>query len=329
MSYLLRGVAANGGIRVIAANTTDLVAEATRRHHTSPTASAALGRTLTGSLLLSHVLLKNPQDRVTLRLRGDGPLGGIIAEAGLDGTVRGYVTNPDVTLPPRPDGKLDVGGALGGPGGDIQVIRSHAPYGEPYRSSTELVSGEIAEDIAVFLAQSEQVHSAVLLGVYLEGGVVKTSGGVVLQALPDAEEAALTLLEANLKAFGQLTDAMRRMSFLEMLEELCWGLGLEILTPDALPLSFACRCSDQKAIDALAYFPPAEREQMIEEDCGAEAVCHWCNERRWISPEQIRSISRSEIRCPDCGTLWHREGQATMIRQEERCACGRPVALPA
>jgi len=327
MSFLLRGVAANGGIRVVAADTTGLVEEARVRHDTTPTATAALGRTLTGALLLSHVLLKNPQDRVTLRLRGDGPLGGIITEAGLDGAARGYVTNPNASLPPRSDGKLDVGGSLGR--GDLQVIRSHAPYGEPYSSAVDLVSGEIAEDIAVFLAQSEQISSAVLLGVYLERSGVVRSGGVILQALPDADEAALARLEENVKAFGQLTDAMRRASLLELLEEFCRGLDFRLLTRDALPLKFECRCTDQKALDALAYFTPAERERMIEEDGGAEVVCHWCGEARWITPQEIHGISRSEVRCPDCGALWYREGQATMVREEERCACGRPVMLPA
>ncbi len=327
MSFLVRGLAAGGGIRIVAADTTKLVEEARARHEASPTAAAALGRALSGALLLSHVLLKNPQDRVTLRLRGSGPLGGVIAEAGLDGAVRGYVTNPDIDLPPKDDGKLDVGGALGR-NGDIQVIRSHAPYGEPYSSSVDLASGEIAEDIAMFLAQSEQINSAVLLGVYLEAGKVVQSGGIILQALPGADDAALTLLEANIRAFGQLTDAMRQGSLLEILEQLCWGLELKLLTKDALPLKFDCRCSDEKALDALAYFSPAEREQMISEDGGAEAVCHWCGEKRWMAPEAIRSISSDETRCPDCGTLWHREGQATMIREQETCSCGRPVMLP-
>lgn len=327
MSYLLRGVAAAGGIRVIAADTTSLVEEARIRHDTSPTATAALGRTLTGALLLSHVLLKNPQDRVTLRLRGDGPLGGVIADAGLDGAVRGYVNNPSATLPPRPDGKLNVGGAIGK--GDLQVIRAHAPYGDPYSSSVDLATGEIAEDIAVFLAQSEQINSAVLLGVYLESSGVVKSGGVILQALPDADEGALALLEANVRALGQLTDAMKRASLLEIVEELCWGLEFELLTKDALPLRFECRCSDEKALDALAYFTPEERERMIEEDGGAEVVCHWCGEARQVTPEMLRSISDNEIRCPDCGTLWYRDGQTTMVREAERCACGRPVMLPA
>ena len=326
MSYLLRGVAAAGGVRVVAADTTQLVEETRVRHDTSPTATAALGRTLTGALLLSHALLKNPQDRVTLRLRGDGPLGGVIADAGLDGAVRGYVNHPNATLPPRPDGKLNVGGALGK--GDLQVIRAHAPYGEPYSSSVDLVTGEIAEDITVFLAQSEQIRSAVLLGVYLEPSGVVKSGGVILQALPDADDAALDLLEANVRALGQLTDAMRRASLLEIVEELCWGLDFKLLTPDALPLRFECRCSDDKALDALAYFSPEERERMIQEDGGAEVVCHWCGEARWVGPDALRSISQNEIRCPECDTLWYREGQAKMVRESESCACGRPVTLP-
>ncbi|CAN5847877.1 Hsp33 family molecular chaperone HslO [soil metagenome] len=325
MSYLLRGIAANGGIRVIAADTTALVEEARSRHDTTPTAAAALGRTLTGALLLSHVLLKNHQDRLTLRLRGDGPLGGVIAEAGLDGSVRGYVAKPWVNLAPRPDGKLNVGGGVGK--GDIEVIRSHAPYGDPYSSSVKLHNGEVAEDIAVFLAQSEQIGSAVLLGVFVEGDKVTRSGGVILQALPDANQGALDLLAANVKAFGQLTTAMASMSLLEIIHELCWGLEFELLTEDALPLRFNCRCSDEKALDALAYFTVQEREEMIEQEGGAEAVCHWCGEKRWLTPEQIRAISQDEIRCPDCDTLWYREGQATMVREQEICACGREVML--
>lgn len=329
MSHLLRGMAADGGIRVVAAETTDLVAEAVGRHETSATAGAALGRTLTGALLLSHVLLKDPRDRVTVRLRGDGPLGGVIADAGLDGEVRGYVANPGVELPPRADGKLDVGGGVG-QDGLIEVIRSHAPYGDPFGSSVELASGEVAEDVAGFLARSEQVASAVLLGVYFENGGVDAAGGVLLQALPGADPAALDVLEANVSAFGSLTDGLRRGSLLEAMQELTWGLDMQLLTRDALPLRFACRCSDEKALQALAYFRPDEREAMIVEDGGAESVCHWCGERRWLGADAIRSLGHGEdeVRCPDCGTLWYRDGGTVMVREGERCACGRTIALP-
>jgi molecular chaperone Hsp33 len=191
-----------------------------------------------------------------------------------------------------------------------------------------MVNGEIAEDISMFLAQSEQIGSAVLLGVYVEGQKVTRSGGVILQALPNADEGALTLLEANVKAFGQLTDKMKNLSLLEIMEELCWGLGLEVLTDQPLPLQFSCRCSDEKAVDAMAYFTPEEREDMIATEGGAEAVCHWCGTKRWVTPEQLRSISSEEIRCPDCSTLWYRQGQVTMTREDELCACGRRVELP-
>lgn len=328
-SFLLRGIAAAGGIRVVAADTTSLVHDAVTRHGARPTAAAALGRTLTAASLLSHVLLKDPRDRVTVRLHGGGPLGGVIADGGLDGRVRGYAVHPDVDPPPRSDGKLDVGSAVGRAGA-IEVIRSHAPYGDPFSSSVDLVSGEVAEDVASFLAVSEQIASAVLLGVYVEGGRVTTSGGVILQALPGADDAALTLLEANVKAFGAITDRLRSGTVLQAMHELTWGLDMELLTHDALPLSFACRCSDEKALEALAYFSPDERRRMIDEDGGAEASCHWCGVRRWIDADAIRSLGdgADEVRCPDCATLWYREGTTVMVRDGEICACGAPVRLP-
>lgn len=329
MAHLLRGMAADGGIRVVAADTTDLVADAAGRHGTSVTASAALGRTLTAAALLSHVLLKDHRDRVTLRLNGGGPIGGVIAEAGLDGEVRGYVARPETELAPREDGKLDVGGAVGTEG-TIDVIRSHAPYGDPFSSSVDLVSGEVADDVAGFLARSEQIASAVLLGVYVGSAGVETAGGILLQAMPGADEAALTLLEANVRAFGAVTDGLRRGSLLESMHELTWGLEMQVMTDEALPLRFGCRCSDDKALRSLAYFSPEERERMIAEDGGAEAVCHWCGERRWIDPAAIRSLGdgEDEVRCPSCSALWYRTGSTTMVREGERCACGEPVVLP-
>lgn len=326
MSHLIRGLAGNG-IRIVAADTTSLVQDARERHDTSPTASAALGRTLTGGLLLSHVLLKDARDRVTIRFRGDGPLGGIIADAGLDGSVRGYVSNPDVHLPVREDGKLDVGSAIGQ--GELEVIRSHAPYGDPYSSSVDITTGEVAEDLAIFLAMSEQIRSAIMLGVYVEGGKVVRAGGVLMQALPDATDEELDLVERNVFALGQFTEALAQGSLLEVVDRLSTGMHLDIMTKDALPLKFACRCSDQKALDALAYFTPEERQAMIDEDGGAEAVCHWCGQKRWIEAARFAEISSDEIRCPDCGTLWHRQGQALMIRDDEICSCGRKVELPA
>ncbi len=272
------------------------------------------------------MLLKNPDDKVTVRVSGDGPLGTVIAEGGLDGKIRGYTKFQRVEgLQDTASGEVNLKAAIGN--GDLEIIRSHAPYGDPYKSSSHIVSGGIAEDVAYYLAQSEQINSAILLGEHFEGDKVTHSGGVILQALPDVDPAALTLLEANIKAFGSINEQLTKMTMLEILDELCWGMEIEILTQEPLPLRYECRCSDEKALDALAYFTPEDREEMIAEDGGAEVVCHWCNERRWLGPEKLRSISQNETRCPDCNTLWFREGQATMVRENEKCACGRKVEL--
>jgi len=211
----------------------------------------------------------------------------------------------------------------------MQVLRSHAPYGDPYTASVALTSGEGGEDIATYLAVPEQIPSAVLVGVHFDSsGPVDVAGGVILQALPDVDPAALTLLEANVREFGPLTPAMKRSPLLEIVEnELCWGLGFELLTDPPLEVRFECRCSDRSALEALAYFSPEEREAMIREDGGAEVVCHWCGERRWIDAEAMATLVGEEVRCPDCNTLWHREGQERVYRQGELCACGRPVEL--
>ncbi len=326
MSYLLRGLAANGGIRVIAADTTTITEEIRNRHEMSNTVTAAVGRSLTAGILLTHILLKNHRDRLSLRFKGDGPIGGVVVDAGLNGNIRAYASNPDIELPLREDGKLNVGAAIGR--GELNIVRSHAPKGDEYSSSVDIISGEVAEDIAQFLAQSEQIASAVLLGVRFDAKNVKTSAGIILQAMPDVDSAALDLLEANVKAFGQLTDNLETKSLLDCINDLTWGMEFQLLTEDALPLQFNCQCSEQKALDAIAYFSPKERQEIIIEDGGAEVVCQWCNTKRWITPEQINSISANEIRCSDCNTLWYREGQATQVRADELCACGRKVELP-
>src|SRR5690606_18540320 len=233
-----------------------------------------------------------------------------------------------VELPLRSDGKLDVGAAVGRHG-DLNVVRSHAPYGDPYSASVALTSGEVGEDIATYLAVSEQIPSAVLVGVHFTSErEVDVAGGVILQALPDVDPAAITLLEANVKEFGSLTTGMQRAPLIELVEnELCWGLGFELLTKPPFDVRFECRCSDQSALEALAYFTPDERATMISEDGGAEVVCHWCGEKRWIDSDAMAGLEGAEYRCPECGALWYREGQARVYRQGELCTCGRPVEL--
>ena len=334
MGRILRGLAGEGDLRVVAAETTDVVEEARLRHGLSPTATAALGRAMTGALLLAQLLLKTPKERITLRVEGTGPLGGLVVEADAFGHVRGYVKNPRAEVPLREDGKLNVGELVGA--GALRVDRS-LPSGEVYTSTVPLVSGEIAEDLAHYLWQSEQIPSAVLLGVRVQGeGEVEVAGGVAVQVMPGAREEVLDRLEANLKDLPGLTPLLRERGLEGALEALLAGLGFERTDLRALgyfqneiPARFRCRCNREKALEALVFFTPEEREDMIVKDGGAEVVCHWCGEVYRFSPEEVRSLV-AEVRCPDCGTLWlYPKGDGTLARIEgETCRCGRKVELP-
>lgn len=283
---MLRGTAANDTLRVLAIDGTALVEEARTRHDLSRTATAALGRALVGSLLLAQVLTKTDDGRVTLRIQGDGPVGWIVTEGSADGLTRGYVREPHADLPPREsDGKLDVRGLIGE--GDLAVTRL-LENTEPYTGTVELVSGEIAEDLAYYLARSEQIPSALLLGVYVEGGRVTHAGGLLVQAMPGASDETLARLEANIRGMGNITDNLRRGSILETVQRALDGLDLT-LQEQATPARFECRCSEARALWSLAYFSPAERQEMIDEG-GQEVVCHWCGHKYHLQPDQIRSL---------------------------------------
>ena len=287
MSYLIAGHAANLTLRVFAADTTQLVASARASHDLSATATAALGRSLTGALLLSQVLSKRDTDRVTLRIQGDGAIGYIVAEGGRDGAARGYVKYPEADLPPRvSDGKLDVGGLVG-KNGEFAVMRL-LENTEPYTGSVPLVSGEIADDLAAYLLQSEQIPSAVLLGVHLDLSGVTQAGGILIQAMPNVPDHVLNRLEQNIAGLGQLTTAMRNGGLLNAVQNVLNGLNLE-LHEDALALEWKCRCSIERSIASLVYFSKTERQEMIEAG-GQEVICHWCGTKYQISPAQIRGL---------------------------------------
>ncbi len=308
VSQLLRGVAANRTLRVLAADTTDVVREAQRRHQTSPTATAALGRALSASLLLAQIFTKpgenvlgaettaasidaseTPCSRVALRFEGGGPIGYLIAEGSIDGSTRGYARYPEADVAPRfSDGKLDVG-ALVGQEGELAVTRLRDI---PYTGSVPLVSGEIAEDVAAYLQQSEQIASALLLGVYLEpeAGVlnVAAAGGVLVQALPGVRHQTLDVLEENVRSLGPFTTMLHQRGLSSVLEHLMDGLALELFE-EPLQLHFRCRCSRARAKRALQFFTFGERAEMIDAG-GQEVVCHWCAERYLVTPDEIRDL---------------------------------------
>lgn len=290
-SFLLRGTAANNTLRLVGMDSTAVVEEARTRHDLSKTATAALGRTLTASVLLATVLGKRSDSRVTVRVDGNGPLGWIVAEGSVDGRVRGYVRHPEADLPLREsDGKLDVSGVVGREG-ELAVTRL-LDNGEPYTGSVDLVSGEIAEDISTYLGVSEQIPNAVLLGVYEEGGRVYRAGGLLIQAMPGVTDETLARLEANVKAFGQITDHLRRGSLMEAMHAITAGLGLQ-LADSAQDARFECRCSREKAADSLKFFGAEERAEMMQ-DGGQNVHCHWCGEDYLITPAEIAALDAQE-----------------------------------
>ncbi len=283
MGRVIRGLAGGGTLRVVAAETTDVVEVARSRHDLSPTATAALGRALTGAGLLAHLLLKGPRERLTLRIDGDGPLGGLMAEADLKGRLRGYVRQPRAEVPISPQGKLDVGRLVGR--GTLQVMRT-LPSGDLHDSTVPIVSGEIAEDLAHHLLKSEQIPSAVLLGVRVgTDHSVEAAGGVIVQVLPGAPEDAIAALEANLKAIPGFSGLLFEQGLEGALEAVLAGLDFSPLASD-FSLEFACRCSREKALRAIRFFPESEREAMAREG-GAEVRCHWCGAVYHLSPEEI------------------------------------------
>jgi molecular chaperone Hsp33 len=286
---LIRATAAGGGIRAVGAITTRLTEEARQRHKLSYVATAALGRTMSAGLLLASNM-KRAESRVNIRVKGNGPLGGILVDAGLDGTVRGYVDNPEIELPPKPNGKLDVGGAVGSDG-YLYLIRD-VGYGYPYSSTVELVSGEIGDDLTHYLATSEQTPSALVVGVFVGAAGVTASGGILLQVMPKAatDEALVQTLESRVAALSGFTPLLQAGKTLpEMFELLLGDMGLEIL-PEIQMVRFHCGCSPDRFLGALKILGEAELQDMIEKDDGAEATCHFCNEVYQASSNDLSQL---------------------------------------
>jgi len=286
---LVRATAAGGGIRVVGAVTTRLTEEARQRHKLSYVATAALGRTMVSGLLLASSM-KRPESRVNLRVRGNGPLGVVFADAGLDGTVRGYVQNPTVELPTNSRGKLDVGAAVGSEG-FLYVVRDIG-FGYPYSSTVELVSGEIGEDVANYLVTSEQTPSALLVGVFVEPDGVTAAGGMLVQVLPKAarDEALVEKLESRLAALSGFTSLLNEGKTLpQIFTDLMGDIDLELL-PESQMLRFHCGCTFDRMLGALKLLGEEELRDMIAKDNGAEATCHFCNEVYRASSDELEQL---------------------------------------
>ena len=291
MDKLIHATAADGTVRILAAVTTGIVREAVRRHQTSPTVSAALGRVLTGTLLLGSSF--KDYDRLTVKIEANGAVEGITAEATTDGTVRGYVRNPAVDLPPRADGKFDVAGIVGE--GMFYVIREigyeTGAYSEPYVGSVPLVSGEIAEDFAHYLAKSEQIPSAVLLGVLLqnEEPFVTCAGGVIVQMMPNADENIAVMIEDTILHAPQLTSAIKEGATARDLVEMVLGIiPFEIL--EEIDVAFKCNCSFDRAVQLISSLGRAEVASMLAEDHGASMTCGFCSEIYTLDESDLQKM---------------------------------------
>lgn len=283
--YIVRATAADGQVRAFAATARELVEEARVRHNTSPVATAALGRLLTGGAMMGS-MMKNDSDMLTVKVRGNGPLGGITVTADSKANVKGYVENPDVMLPPK-NGKLDVGGAVGI--GILQVIKDMG-LKEPYVGDTMLVTSEIAEDLTYYFASSEQVPSSVGLGVLMEkDNTVKCAGGFIIQMMPFASEETISKIENNLKQVTSVTELLDRGYKPEqILEELLGDTGLEIT--DTVPTKFFCNCSKERVEKAVASIGRKDIQEMIDEGKDIEVKCHFCNSAYNYTVEDLKRI---------------------------------------
>ncbi len=295
MEKLINGIAAGGTVRFMAAITTEIAREAVRRHQTSPTVSAALGRVLTGTLLLGASL--KDFDRLTVKIECGGAVKGITAETNMHGTVRGYVKNPHPELPPKSNGKFDVSGVIGE--GTFYVIRESGYeiglHREPYVGSVPLVSGEIAEDFAYYLAKSEQIPSAVLLGVLLQNQepFVAASGGVMIQMMPGANEHIITMIEDTIKHAPHVTTVIKNGAAAEDLVRLALGeIDFEIL--EEREVEFKCNCSFDRAVSLISSLGQIEVAAMLEEDKGATMTCGFCNEVYTLDEKDLQKMLDAE-----------------------------------
>lgn len=294
---LVRATAADGLIRCMAAVTTNTVAEAARRHQTSHTVSAALGRTLTGALLLGA--WQKEFDRLTVQIDCNGPVGGITAETNTRGEVRGYVRNPEADVPLNADGKFDVGAVVGSgmfyvtyeSGFDIGLYR------EPYRGAVPIVSGEIGDDFAYYLAKSEQIPSAVMLGVLVrarESGetFIEAAGGLMIQVMPGADGRVVAAIESSVGRTPHTTALIREGARpLDLLHTALGEVPFEVL--EEREVGFACSCSYERAVSLVSSIDSAELESMLREDKGAALTCHFCNETYRIDEPSLAGIVES------------------------------------
>lgn len=288
MDKIQKFLAYSGKINITCVETTNLVEEARKVHDLSPVATAALGRVLTmGALMASG--FKSEENSVTLQIRANGPIGAITVTAEADGKVRGYVANPQVEVPLRKDGKLNVGEAVGNDG-FLYVIKDIG-LKKPYIGMSKIVSGEIAEDFANYYYTSEQKNTAVALGVLVNKDGVKKAGGFIVSTMPDATEDELFILENRLKEAMPISKMLEEnMSLLEIAKDITGDINLQTLEQEEKTPKYECTCSKEKMARGLQTIGKTELEKIIQEDKKVETVCQFCNKKYEFSEEELKSL---------------------------------------
>lgn len=283
---IIRAITRDKSVRILLADTTNLVEEARERHGTRPQGTAALGRVLTAAVMMSTDL-KSDQS-VTVRINGGGPLGTILAVGRSDGTVRGYVSEPYEDVPPKYAGKIDVGRAVGING--LLEVTKDLGLRAPFAGSVPLVSGEIAEDFAYYFTVSEQIPSLVMLGVFVERDqTVSTAGGLIVQAMPGADDTLLADIEEQIVQLGPITGLLQQERRLEtLLAQIMVGIPYDII--GEMPLAFRCMCNEHKTRSIVASMSQEDVNETLEDQNQIEITCNFCNEVYRYSPAEVAVI---------------------------------------
>ena len=290
MGKIIRAMAGDGNIKMSVITAQDAVERARQIHSLSPTASAALGRSLCAASLMGE-MMKEDNGSLTIRVNGGGPIGSVVAVSDSSGNVRGSVENPGLDLPLRADGKLDVGGAVGRDG--MLTVSRDIGLREPYIGSTELVSGEIAEDLSSYLLSSEQIPSACGLGVLVDTDrSIKAAGGFIVQLLPFAPEALIEKLEDNIFFMDQLTTILGEDGIEEVFRQVLKGLDYQILSETEV--EYRCYCSRERVEEAVSCIEKEELEDMAAEGREISVSCQFCDEQYVFTPEELRAIAEEK-----------------------------------
>ncbi|RDY24394.1 Hsp33 family molecular chaperone HslO [Romboutsia maritimum] len=284
--YVVRATAGDGQIRAFVSTTKNIVEEARAVHETTKVATAALGRTLTATSMMG-LMMKNENDKLTVIIKGGGPIGTILTTSDSKGTVKGYVSNPNVQVPDYENGKLNVAAAVG-TNGAVKVIKDLG-LREPYNGAYPLVSGEIAQDFTHYFALSEQTPSVVALGVLTKETEVEYAGGFIVQLMPDATEETIDKLEENVGKLQSVTTMLKEGNTPEeILDIVLEGLSPKIL--DKCEIKFECECSKEKVKKVLIAIGKNSLSEIIEEDKEAEVGCQFCNRKYKYTEDELVDI---------------------------------------